>query len=73
MDRMDYKSDYVYTKHKYYRKYKKLSIQVSLAGLSFVVLTHLNNTVTSFNEVHFDSKEIKMRICFRMPLEIIRS
>nr|WP_309757143.1 DUF3822 family protein [Flavobacterium sp.] len=37
------------------KKYKKLSIQVSLTGLSFCCFDTLNNTVTSFNEVHFDT------------------
>jgi hypothetical protein len=35
--------------------YKKLSIQVSLTGLSFCCFDTLNDTVTSFNEVHFDT------------------
>jgi hypothetical protein len=37
------------------KNYKKLSIQVSLKGLSFCCFDTLNNTVTSFNEVHFDT------------------
>ena len=37
------------------KKHKKLSIQVSLTGLSFCCFDTLNNTVTSFNEVHFDT------------------
>lgn len=37
------------------KKYKKLSIQVSLTGLSFCCFDTLNNTVTSFNEVHFET------------------
>ena len=37
------------------KKYKKLSIQVSLTGLSFCCFDTLNNTVTSFNEVLFDN------------------
>lgn len=37
------------------KHYKKLSIQVSLNGLSFCCFDTLNNTITSFNEVHFDS------------------
>nr|WP_315187752.1 DUF3822 family protein [uncultured Flavobacterium sp.] len=37
------------------KKYKKLSIQVSLTGLSFCCFDTLNNTVSSFNEVHFDT------------------
>ena len=35
--------------------YKKLSIQVSLTGLSFCCFDTLNDTVISFNEVHFDT------------------
>jgi hypothetical protein len=37
------------------KKYKKLSIQVSLIGLSFCCFDTLNNTITSFNEVYFDT------------------
>ena len=37
------------------KKNKKLSIQVSLTGLSFCCFNTLNNTMTSFNEVHFDT------------------
>ena len=37
------------------KNYKKLSIQVSLNGLSFCCFNTLNNTVSSFNEVHFDT------------------
>jgi hypothetical protein len=37
------------------KKYKKLSIQVSLTGLSFCCFDTLNNTITSFNEVYFDT------------------
>ena len=37
------------------KKNKKLSIQVSLTGLSFCCFDTLNNTVTSFNEVHFET------------------
>lgn len=37
------------------KKYKKLSIQVSLTGLSFCCFDTLNNTIISFNEVQFDS------------------
>ena len=36
------------------KKYKKLSIQVSLTGFSFCCFDTLNNTITSFNEVQFD-------------------
>ena len=48
------------------KKYKKLSIQVSLTGLSFCCFDTLNNTVTSFNEVHFDTfhKTIKIEDLF---------
>jgi len=34
--------------------YKKLSIQVSLNGLSYCCFDTLNGTITSFNELHFD-------------------
>jgi hypothetical protein len=37
------------------KKYKKLSIQVSLTGLSFCVFDTLNNTVQTVNEIHFDT------------------
>ena len=37
------------------KKYKKLSIQVALNGLSFCCFNTLNNTITSFNEVRFDT------------------
>ncbi len=37
------------------KKYKKLSLQVSLTGLSFCVFDTLNNTILSVNEVHFDT------------------
>lgn len=37
------------------KKYKKLSVQVSLTGLSFCIFDTLNNTVISFKEVHFDA------------------
>jgi hypothetical protein len=48
------------------KKYKKLSIQVSLTGLSFCCFDTLNNTITSFNEVHFDTfhKGIKIEDLF---------
>lgn len=36
------------------KNYKKLSIQVSLTGFSFCCFDTLNNTITSFNEIHFD-------------------
>lgn len=35
------------------KSYKKLSIQVSLTGLSFCCFDTLNNTVSTFNEIHF--------------------
>ncbi|QSB28731.1 DUF3822 family protein [Flavobacterium sp. CLA17] len=35
------------------KKYKKLSIQVSLNGFSFCCFDTLNNSITSFNEVEF--------------------
>lgn len=37
------------------KKYKKLSLQVSLTGLSFCVFDTLNQKVLSVNEVHFDT------------------
>jgi hypothetical protein len=48
------------------KKYKKLSIQVSLTGLSFCCFDTLNNTIVSYNEVHFDTaqKSIKMEDLF---------
>ncbi len=48
------------------KKYKRLSIQVSLTGLSFCCFDTLNNTVSSFNEVHFDTidKGIKIEELF---------
>lgn len=44
------------------KKYKKLSIQVSLTGLSFCCFDTLNHTITSFNEVQFDSFEKGIKI-----------
>ncbi|OAB26404.1 Protein of unknown function [Flavobacterium fryxellicola] len=46
--------------------YKKLSIQVSLTGLSFCCFDTLNDTVSSFNDVHFDpfQKGIKIEDLF---------
>ncbi|MBC5839558.1 DUF3822 family protein [Flavobacterium muglaense] len=48
------------------KKYKKLSIQVSLNGLSFCCFDTLNNTISSFNEVHFGNfhKGIKIEELF---------
>jgi Protein of unknown function (DUF3822) len=37
------------------KKYKKLSLQVSLTGLSFCVFDTLNHKVLSVKEVHFDT------------------
>ena len=37
------------------KQYKKLSIQVSLTGLSFCCFDTLNGTISSFNEVQFDT------------------
>ena len=37
------------------KKYKKLSLQVSLTGLSFCVFDTLNNTIVSVKEIVFDS------------------
>ena len=44
------------------KKYKKLSIQVSLTGLSFCCFDTLNNTVSSFNEVYFDAVDKGIKI-----------
>ena len=37
------------------KNYKKLSIQVSLTGLSFCCFDTLNNTITSLKEIHFET------------------
>jgi len=37
------------------KKYKKLSLQVSLTGLSFCVFDTLNNVIVSVKEIHFDT------------------
>ena len=37
------------------KKYRKLSIQVSLTGLTFCVFDTLNNTILSVKEIHFDT------------------
>ena len=44
------------------KKYKKLSIQVSLSGFSFCCFDTLNNTITSFNEVQFDPSQKTAKI-----------
>lgn len=44
------------------KKYKKLSIQVSLTGLSFCCFDTLNNTITSFREVLFDNFHTGIKI-----------
>jgi hypothetical protein len=48
------------------KKYKKLSLQVSLTGLSFCVFDTLNNVILSVNEIHFDTfhKAIKTEELF---------
>ncbi|WPR73266.1 DUF3822 family protein [Flavobacterium sp. NG2] len=53
------------------KKYKRLSIQVSLTGLSYCCFDTLNNTVSSFNEVHFDAidKGIKIEELFSDAFE----
>lgn len=53
------------------KKYKKLSIQVSLTGLSFCCFDTLNNTVSSFKEIHFDhfDKNIKIEDLFANAFE----
>ena len=37
------------------KKYRKLSLQVSLTGLSFCVFDTLNNRILSLKEIHFDT------------------
>ena len=51
--------------------YKKLSIQVSLNGLSFCCFDTLNGTITSFNELHFDRfhKDLKIEELFANAFE----
>jgi len=44
------------------KKYKKLSIQVSLSGFSFCCFDTLNNTITSFNEVQFEPSQKNTKI-----------
>ena len=44
------------------KNYTKLSIQVSLKGLSFCTFDMLNNTVLSFNEIHFDPFDTTTKI-----------
>lgn len=44
------------------KKYKKLSIQVSLTGLSFCCFDTLNNTITSFREVLFHNFHTGIKI-----------
>ncbi|MBS7231211.1 DUF3822 family protein [Flavobacterium psychroterrae] len=44
------------------KNYKKLSIQVSLNGFSFCCFDTLNNTITAFNEVNFDSAQKASKI-----------
>ena len=44
------------------KKYKKLSIQVSLTGLSFCCFDTLKNTVISFNEVRFENFDKTIKI-----------
>ncbi|MDG2432812.1 DUF3822 family protein [Flavobacterium sp.] len=51
--------------------YKKLSIQVSLNGLSFCCFDTLNGTITSYNELRFDRfhKDIKIEELFANAFE----
>lgn len=42
--------------------YKKLSIQVSLTGFSFCCFDTLNNIITTFNEVQFDTSKKTTKI-----------
>lgn len=53
------------------KKYKKLSIQVSLTGLSFCCFDTLNNTVTSFKDIHFEhfDKNLKIEDLFANAFE----
>lgn len=44
------------------KNYKKLSIQVSLNGFSFCCFDTLNNTITTFNEVNFDTTQKASKI-----------
>ena len=44
------------------KNYKKLSIQVSLNGFSFCCFDTLNNTITSFNDVQFDTSQKQNKI-----------
>lgn len=44
------------------KNYKKLSIQVSLNGFSFCCFDTLNNTITAFNEVSFNTAEKASKI-----------
>jgi hypothetical protein len=48
------------------KKYKKLSIQVSLSGLSFCCFDTLNNNISSLKEIHFGAfdKSIKVEELF---------
>ncbi len=48
------------------KKYRKLSLQVSLAGLSFCIFDTLNHVILSVKEVHFDTfhKAIKIEELF---------
>jgi hypothetical protein len=48
------------------KKYKKLSLQVSLTGLSFCVFDTLNNVILAVKEIHFDTfhKAIKTEELF---------
>jgi len=41
------------------KKYKKLSIMVSLSGLTYCSFDTLNHRLLSFNEVHFDASDKK--------------
>jgi hypothetical protein len=44
------------------KKYKKLSIQVSLTGFSFCCFDTLNNTIVSYNTVLFDTAQKSAKI-----------
>ena len=44
------------------KNYKKLSIQVSLSGLSYCCFDTLNNVITSFKEIQFDTSNKTAKI-----------
>lgn len=44
------------------KNYKKLSLQVSLTGFSFCCFDTLNNTITSFKEIQFETLEKNTKV-----------